>query len=79
MASKPQQPKKWPSGFFFQGAALISKILISSFLILFSAPASPELLKITVKTDSSVIISWLPPRRNFVPITGKNFEITFEF
>ena len=77
MASKPQQPKKWI--FFFQGAALISKILISSFLILFSAPASPELLKITVKTDSSVIISWLPPRRNFVPITGKIFAITFEF
>ena len=76
MASKPQHctPED-----FSQGAALISKNLISSFLTLFSAPASPELLKITVKTDSSVIISWLPPRRNFVPITGKSFAITFEF
>ena len=39
-------------------------------------PESPQKLKITVKTDSSVILSWLPPpQRNFVPITGYTLHI----
>ena len=38
-------------------------------------PGSPDLLKITVKTDTSVIVSWLPPSRNFVPITGYTLHI----
>ena len=32
-------------------------------------------MKITVRSDSSVIISWLPPFRNFVPITGYTLHI----
>ena len=44
--------------------------------VFFSVPESPQKLKITVKTDSSVIISWLPPpQRNFVPITGYTLHI----
>ena len=38
-------------------------------------PGSPQTLKITVKTDSSVIVSWLPPERNFVPISGYTLHI----
>ena len=36
----------------------------------FTVPGSPEFLKITTKSYNSVIISWLPPVKNFVPITG---------
>ena len=53
--------------------------MIYFFSFLFSVPGSPELLKITVKTDSSVIVSWLPPRRNFVPITGYTLHIRHKF
>ena len=37
------------------------------------------MLKITVKTDSSVIVSWLAPQRNFVPITGYTLHIRHKF
>ena len=41
-----------------------------SFIFIFTVPGSPEFLKITTKSYNSVIISWLPPVKNFVPITG---------
>ena len=50
--------------------------MIGFKLFIFTVPESPQKLKITVKTDSSVIISWLPPpQRNFVPITGYTLHI----
>ena len=50
--------------------------MIGFNLFIFTVPESPQKLKITVKTDSSVIISWLPPpQRNFVPITGYTLHI----
>ena len=45
------------------------------FLLLLTVPGPPEDLKITVKTDSTVILSWLPPKKDFVPITGYTLHI----
>ena len=59
---------------FHQNVSLV--YVVNGFYFFFSVPESPQKLKITVKTDSSVIISWLPPpQRNFVPITGYTLHI----
>lgn len=40
-----------------------------------SIPESPEEIKVTASSPNSVIISWLPPKRYFVPITGYTLHI----
>lgn len=66
----------WDTQYLKLSPKCISCICCQRFLLFFSVPESPQKLKITVKTDSSVIISWLPPpQRNFVPITGYTLHI----